>query len=105
MNIKLYNYLVKKFEDENSVTQYNKHKNWVINHITKISTEFEFLKIGTPIKYKIGDVYRISKLEDFIIDPYGFIGVDTGFGILWYYEIENPTKIEVDKFDGHCLVI
>ena len=104
MNIELYNQLVKQFEDETTVTQYNKHKVWVLGHFKTIATKYPFLTIGEPVKYTSDGVTKITKLNKFIIDPHGFIGVET-FDVYWYYEIQKPTDEEIKLFDGHCLII
>ena len=104
MNIVLYNQLVKQFEDETTVSQYNKHKVWVLNHLRTLATEYPFLTIGAPVKYTIYGVTQISKLREFIINPDGFIGVLT-YDNLWYYEMEKPTDSELANFDGGCLII
>jgi hypothetical protein len=107
MNKKLYNLLVKKFKDSVSVSQYNQDKVWVLNHFKRFATEFSFIEIGKPIKHNIDNCVRVSKVEDFVINLGwdSFIGVETGFGCMWYYECMQPTKQELKDFDGHCLVI
>ena len=107
MDKKLYNLLVKKFEDSVSVSQYNQQKVWVLNHFKRFATEFSFIEIGKPVKHNIGGCLRVSNVTDFVISLgwENFIGVETGFGCVWYFECVQPTNQELKDFDGHCLVI
>jgi hypothetical protein len=50
----------------------------------------------------------LKLVEEFIINTSfidAWIGIETGFGGIWYFETKKPTKEELQKFDGHCLVI
>jgi hypothetical protein len=107
MDEKLYNQLVKKFKDEFTVTEYNSHKTWVLEHFRRIATSYQFLKVDSPVKHTIDGCTRISTMDEFVINigMDSFIGVDTGFGCVWYYECLCPNKEEISRFDGHCLVI
>jgi hypothetical protein len=107
MNKKLYDLLVKKFENSVSVSQYNQQKVWVLNHFERLATEFSYLGIGKPVKHNIDGCVRVSNVEDFVISLgwESFIGVETGFGCVWYFECIRPTKKELKEFDGDCLVI
>lgn len=107
MNEKLYNELVKQFKNEFTVTEYNSHKNWVLEHFRRIATNYSFLKVGSPVKHTIDGCTRVSTMNEFVINlgMDSFIGVDTGFGCMWYYECKKPTTDEMKKFDGHCLIV
>jgi hypothetical protein len=104
MNEKLKDELIYQFESKFTVTQYHLHKNWVLNHIYRLAEEFGHLEIGKPFKFTIGDITRVAILKGFVIGS-NFIGVDTGFGNVWYYQTSKPTKAELKKFDGHCLIV
>jgi hypothetical protein len=106
MNTELYNKLVKQFEDQTNITRYKLSWDWVNRHLERLCTEFSFLELGKPIKFEISGTLRVANFEEFIVTEH-FIGLDTGFGNIWYYEVKQPTKKELREFkrDGHCLVI
>jgi hypothetical protein len=106
MNTELYNKLVNQFKNETSVTGYESSWKWVNRHLVRLCTEFSFLEVGKPIKFEIEDTLRVANFEEFIVTD-DFIGLDTGFGNIWYYEAKEPTKKELREFkkDGDCLVI
>jgi hypothetical protein len=51
----------------------------------------------------------VSKIRGFIVSTHSnaLVGIDTGYGNIWYHEAEKPTDEEVRAFelDGHCLVL
>lgn len=104
----LYKLLIKQFEDSVSVSQYKLYSVWVLRHIDRICLEFGYLEVGKPFKFTICGTTRVAILDGFIIQTgmiNSFIGLETGFGNVWYYEAKEPTKAELNKFDGHCLVL
>lgn len=104
----LYQKLVKQLEDSLTVSQYKLHSTWVMRHIDRICREFSFLEVGKPVKFTMDGITRVSILRGIILSPIGmnaFVGIDTGFGNIWYYEAKEPTKAELKKFDGHCLIV
>jgi hypothetical protein len=108
MNTELYNKLLKQYQDSVSYTHYNSNITWVKKHLERLCTEFAFLGIGKPIKCTIDGTTRVCSVDEFIIETRSlspWIGVETGFGGIWYYETIEPTKEELNEFDGHCLVI
>ena len=104
---KLYNKLVKQFEDSVSVTEFKSNQRWVMLHIDKIVSLYSFLEVGKPVKTTIDGITRVSILKEFIISLgfNNFIGIGTGFGNIWYYEAKEPTEEEKKKFDGRCLIV
>ena len=103
----LYQKLVKQLEDSLTVSQYKLHSTWVMGHIDRICREFSFLEVGKPVKFTMDGITRVSILRGIILAPSymnAFVGIDTGFGNIWYYEAKEPTKAELKKFDGHCLI-
>ena len=104
MNNKLKQILIKKLEDEFTVSQYKSFSDFILKHIGRIS-EKDFIDINKPIKFDIMGTVRIAKIQDIHIHPTESILLETGFGNIYYYEAKKPTQKELNKFDGHCLII
>ncbi len=108
MNKKLYNQLLKQYQDSVPYSHYQANIKWVKGHLERLCTEFSFLGIGKPVKFTMGDITRVAIVNEFIINTSfnnAWIGIETGFGGIWYFETQKPTKEELQKFDGHCLVL
>jgi len=108
MNMELYNQLLKQYGDEVTHNQYVSGLSWVKRHLERLCNEFPFLGIGNPIKCTIGGTTRITNVERFVINANsmsGWIGIETGFGGVWYYETQKPTEDELKNYNGDCLII
>jgi hypothetical protein len=108
MNTKLYNQLLKQYQDSVPYSHYKSNIKWVKGHLERLCDEFYFLGVGEPVKFTMDGITRIATVEEFIINTSFFdpwIGIETGFGGIWYYETEKPTKEELKQFDGDCLII
>ena len=100
--------LIDQIEQIFTVKDFRKSEKWLMTHVDRICENFNFIEIGKPIKSNIDGTTRVTIAERFIFScsPLGsFVGVSTGFGNVWYYELEKPTESELKKFDGRCLLV
>jgi hypothetical protein len=106
MNKKLYDELIRQYGNSVSHSHYMDSIEWVKRHLERLCTEFGFLEIGKPVKHTISGITRVSNVRGFIMNASfsPFIGIDTGFGNIWYYKAEVPMEEEIEKYDGHCLI-
>jgi len=108
MNFKLYLKLIDQYIESVTYAHFQKNIGWVKRHIERLCTEFPFLEEGELVKHTIGGTTRVSKVRRFFISTNyagSFVGIDTGYGNIWYYEAQKPTQKEIEEFDGHCLVV
>lgn len=104
MNTALYNSLIKQYQDNTTVTRYFLSKDWVESHIKTLCEKFGWLSVGGLVKHTISGTTRVSKVKRFIVNEHNLL-VDVGFGNIWYYECTKPSSEEMEKFDGHCLIL
>lgn len=104
MNKKLYDTLIKQYQDNTSYTRYLQSNKRVKNYLKTLCEKFGWLSVGALVKHTIDGTTRVSKVERFIVNENNVL-VDVGFGNIWYHECIKPSNEEVEKFDGHCLVI
>ena len=104
MNLKLYKELIKQYQDNTSTTRYLLSVDWVENHVRRLCQDYGWLSVGALVKHTISGTTRVSQVEKFIVNEHNIL-VDVGYGNIWYYKCIQPSKKEISKFDGHCLVI
>ncbi len=95
--------LTKQLKDTFTVTLYEHCSKWILSDIDRLC-EKEFIDIDKPIKFTIGEITRIAKINHILFNSEGIV-LDTGFGNIWFYDAIKPTKEELKIFDGHCLIL
>jgi hypothetical protein len=109
MNSPLYLKLIGQYQNSATYAHYVNNIDWVKLHLERLCTEYAFLETGALVKHTIGGTTRVSKIRGFIVSTHSnaLVGIDTGYGNIWYHEAEKPTDEEVRAFelDGHCLVL
>lgn len=105
MNTELYNKLINKLEKEMTVAQFKINGNWYLTHIKRLCEEYDFIDINKPIKFDIDGLVRVAEATDLYFNGSCGVVVETGFGNMRYYDCMKPTADELQKFDGHCLIV
>ena len=94
-------YLIDKLKKELTVAQYERRGDWFLMHIDKILTKYPYLKVGATIKVDI-DGYFITQVKDLNINYSAVYGsgivVETDYGNVLYYETEELTEKELQKY-------
>jgi hypothetical protein len=107
MNLKLYTKIIDQYRNSVTYAHYENNIGWVKRHLERLCTEFAFLETGALVKHTIDGTTRVSKVRGFIVSTHSnaLVGIDTGYGNIWYHEAEKPTDEEIEEFDGHCLLV